>query len=123
MVFKIGDNDYSGRVVVDTFNVNRIDIYTEWDDANGTTHRDVYRQRVEGEFDMLIANLAEYEAFVQDVRQHTANGGYVTCKVSVNNYNQENYQANLFVEYTPVRTMMNNYTKGYQSFTVRVRER
>ena len=123
MVFKIGDNDYSAKVLMDTYNVNRIDIYTEWEDANGTTHRDVYRKKIQGEFDMLISNVAEYSAFIADVQNNTTNGGYVTCKVCVNNYNQENVQADMFIDYTPIKTMKNDYTKGYLSFTVRVEER
>ena len=123
MVFKIGDNDYSAKVLMDTYNVNRIDIYTEWEDANGTTHRDVYRKKIQGEFDMLISNVAEYSAFIADVQNNTTNGGYVTCKVCVNNYNQENVQADMFIDYTPIKTMINDYTKGYLSFTVRVEER
>ena len=123
MVFKIGDNDYSAKVLMDTYNVNRIDIYTEWEDANGTTHRDVYRKKIQGEFDMLISNVAEYSAFIADVQNNTTNGGYVTCKVCVNNYNQENVQADMFIDYTPIKTMNNDYTKGYLSFTVRVEER
>ena len=123
MVFKIGDNDYSAKVLMDTYNVNRIDIYTEWEDANGTTHRDVYRKKIQGEFDMLISNVAEYSAFIADVQNNTTNGGYVTCKVCVNNYNQENVQADMFIDYTPIKTLNNNYTKGYLSFTVRVEER
>ena len=55
MVFKIGENDYSSKVVMDTYNVNRIDVYTEWEDANGTKHRDVYRQKIQGDFEMLIS--------------------------------------------------------------------
>ena len=123
MVFKIGDNDYSAKVLMDTYNVNRIDIYTEWEDANGTNHRDVYRKRIQGEFDMLISSVSEYSAFIADVQNNTTNGGYVTCKVCVNNYNQENVQADMFIDYTPIKTMNNNYTKGYLSFTVRVEER
>lgn len=122
MVFKIGDNDYSGKVIVDTYNVNRIDVYTEWEDANGTTHRDVYRKRIEGEFDMQIANVNEYQAFISDVQAHTVSG-YVPCLVCVNNYNEENVQASLFIDYAPIKTMNSNYTKGYLTFTVRVKER
>lgn len=123
MVFKIGDNDYSSKVVMDTYNVNMMDIYTEWEDANGRIHRDVYRNRIQGEFEMLISSMAEYAAFVMDVQNNTTNGGYVPCKVCVNNRNQEDVQADLFIDYTPIKTMNNNYTKGYLSFSVRVEER
>lgn len=123
MVFAIGNNDYSGKVIVDTYSVNRIDIYTEWEDANGTIHRDVYRQKIQGQFDMQIAKMSEYQAFIDDVRNHKTNGGYVSCKVCVNNYNLENVNADLFIDYTPIKTMNNDYTKGYLSFTVTIEER
>ena len=123
MVFKIGDNDYSSKVLVDTYNVNRIDIYTEWEDANGTIHRDIYRKKIQGEFDMLISNMTEYAAFIANLSSRKQNGGYVPCYVCVNNENMENVYAELFIDYTPIKTMNNNYTKGYLSFTVRVEER
>jgi hypothetical protein len=123
MVFKIGNNDYSDKVLMDTYNVNRIDVYTEWEDANGTTHRDIYRHKVQGEFDMQISKLSDYQAFVADVARNKRNGGYVPCYVCINNENMENAFAQLFIDYTPIKTMNNNYTKGYLSFTVRVEER
>ena len=123
MVFKIGDNDYSDKVVVDTYNVNKVDIYTQWEDANGRTHRDVYRKKIQGDFDMYISKISEYQAFIMDVQNNTANGGYVPCKVCVNNQNEENVQADLFIDYSPIKTMQNNYTKGYLTFNVTVEER
>lgn len=123
MVFKIGDNDYSAKVLMDTYDVNRIDIYTEWEDANGTKHRDVYRQRIQGAFDMQISKLSEYQAFINDVHENTTNGGYVRCGVCVNNYDHEDVLADLFIDYQPIKTRNNNYTKGYMAFTVKVEER
>lgn len=122
MVFKIGDNDYSDKVLMDTYNINQIDIYTEWDDANGRTHRDVYRKRIQGDFEMLISKMSEYNAFIQDVRSHMTNGGFVPVKLAVNNIDVENVNVDAFIDYTPIRTMQNNYTKGYLSFTVRIDE-
>ena len=123
MVFKIANTDYSSKVIVDTYEVNRIDVFTEWEDANGTTHRDVYRRRIEGQFDMQISDISEYNRFIADVHGYTQNGGWVPCRVSVNNYNQENMRADLFIDYAPIRTMKNDYTKGFMTFTVTVKER
>jgi len=123
MVFKVGLTDYSNKVIVDTYDVNRIDIYTEWEDANGTKHRDVYRQRIQGSFDMQISKISEYQAFVDDIRMHKTNGGFVPCRVCVNNENNENVYAELFIDYAPIKTMKNDYTKGYLTFTVNIEER
>lgn len=123
MVFKIGNNDYSAKVLMDTYNVNQIDIYTEWEDANGTKHRDVYRKRIQGSFDMQIANITEYQAFIDDIQNNMTNGSFVPCLICVNNKNLENVRVDLFIDYQPIKTMNSNYTKGYLSFTVKVEER
>lgn len=122
MVFKIGANDYSDKVVMDTYEVNQIDVYTQWEDANGTIHRDTYRKKISGRFDMLISSLSEYNAFIADIQNNKTNGSWVDCLIAVNNLNQENVSAKLFIDYTPIRTRNTNYTKGYMSFTVTIEE-
>lgn len=122
MVFKIGNNDYSGKVIMDTYSVNKIPVYTSWEDANGITHRDVYRKKIEGEFDMEIMNLVEYQRFITDVIENTTNGGYVPCVLAVNNTN-EVVSAEIFINYSTVQTRLNNYTKSYMAFTVTIEER
>ena len=123
MVFKIGANDYSEKVILDTYQVNQTDIFTEWQDANGLYHHDVYRKRIMGQFEMQISKLTEYQDFIDDVRANMQNGGFVPCKIAVNNLNQENIDADLFISYTPIASRNNNYTKAYSSFTVTVEER
>lgn len=122
MVFKINNKDFSDKVLMDTYNVNRIDIYTEWEDANGTIHRDIYRTKIQGEFDMMISNMSDYREFINAVRNNKRIGGFVPCYVCVNNEDLEGEFCYLFIDYTPIKTMNNNYTKGYMSFTVRVEQ-
>lgn len=123
MVFAIGANDYSNRVPMDTFLVNQIPVYTQWEDANGKIHRDIYRKKIQGTFDMEISRLADYQSFISDVQSHTQNGGFVPCKIAVNNINAENVDADLFIDYSPLRTRNNNFTKAYATFTVTIEER
>lgn len=123
MVFKIGDKDYSDKVLMDTYDMNQIDIFTSWEDANGITHRDVYRKKIKGQFDMKISKLSEYQEFLNDVQNYRNVDNYVSCVLAVNNLDAENIQAECFIEYTPIRTRNNNYTKGYLSFTVKLEER
>lgn len=122
MVFAIGANDYSSKVVMDTYEINKIQVYTQWEDANGTTHRDVYRTKIQGQFDMQIMNLTEYQSFITDVTNNMTNGGYIPCTLAVNNTN-ETISTNVFISYTPVQTRLNNYTKSYMAFTVTIEER
>lgn len=123
MVFKIGDKDYTNNVIMDTYDVNQIDIFTSWEDANGITHRDVYRRKIKGQFDMQISKLSEYQGFINDIQTYSNSGNFLSCVLAVNNLNTENVAADCFIEYTPIRTMNNDYTKGYLSFTVKIEER
>lgn len=123
MVFKVGNNDYSSKVLMDTYQINRIDIYTEWEDANGTKHRSIYRQKVQGEFEMQISNLSEYNAFISDIQANKYPDGYVDVRLAINNENTEDCNVLAFIDYTPVRSMRSDYTKSYLSFTVTVEER
>lgn len=123
MVFKIGDKNYSDKVLMDTYDMNQIDIFTSWEDANGITHRDVYRKKIKGQFDMKISKLSEYQEFLNDVQNYRNVDNFVSCVLAVNNLDAENIQAECFIEYTPIRTRNNNYTKGYLSFTVKLEER
>lgn len=123
MVFKIADKDYSDKVVTDTYDVNQIDVYTAWEDANGTMHRSVYRQKIQGQFDMQISKLSEYQQFIQDLNAAKLSSGSVELHLAVNNINQENRQGYFYVDYAPIRTRNSNYTKGYLTFTVTIEER
>jgi len=123
MVFKVGDIDYSDKVLMDTYDVNQIDVYKAWEDANVTIHRSSYRKKVEGTFEMLISNISEYQAFLSDIQSNKKSTGAVPCKLAVNNLNQDNYASDFYVDYTMIRTMNSNYTKGYLSFTVTIEER
>jgi hypothetical protein len=124
MVFAIGRYDYSDNVVMDTYDVNEIDVYTSWEDANGTVHRSSYRKKLQGQFDMQFANLAEYRQFILEVQanRYPQKGHAAYCHLAVNNLDIDRY-AYLYIDYTTIRTMNNNYTKGYLTFTVTVEER
>lgn len=124
MVFKLGNYDYSDKVVMDTYDVNQIDIFTSWEDANGTVHRSSYRKKIEGQFDMLFSSLAEYRTFATRVQEarNPIFGSAAHCTMAVNNI--DDLKASFFyIDFTTIRTMNNNYTKGYLTFTVTIEER
>lgn len=124
MVFKLGDVDYSDKVVMDSYDVNQIDVYTSWEDANGTVHRSSYRKKIEGQFDMKFSNVEDYQQFIINLRLFKVPNmnDSVRCRVAVNNLD-EVQQSYFYIDYATIRTMNNNYTKGYLSFTVTIEER
>ena len=64
IMFKVGNNDYSNRVVAEGYEVQKKDLYDSWTDANGKDHHSAYRQRISGKFTLKFLSIEEYEGFI-----------------------------------------------------------
>lgn len=102
IMFKIGDIDYSNRVIASNYNVNSEDVYTVWTDANKTEHRSLERVQVRGSFDVYFKTIEEYTAFTQHIESVKDDNLAVTLTICDNKTNTEK-QINAFVDYTPTR--------------------
>ena len=121
-MFKLNyTEEYGDKIIMDTYNVNQNDVYTQWDDANGDHHRSIYKKRISGGFTMKFSNLAEYRAFIADIERFKTIGGFVRVNLAVNNIDEER-NAKLYIAYQSIRTRNSNYTKGYLEFSVNVEE-
>ena len=122
-MFKIANaTEYGDKILMDTYNVNRIDVYTQWDDANGDHHRSIYKRRISGTFTMKFASTVEYNAFLLDLEGHKSNGGFVPVRLFVNNLDEEQ-TGNFYIDFKPILSRNNNYTKGFLEFAVTIEER
>lgn len=83
--FKIGTTDLTDKVDVQTYAVNREDVFEEWTDANWTDHRVVARQRCRGSLRVGFSSLTDYDAFVALLTAQKAAGGYFTVTAYINN--------------------------------------
>lgn len=63
IMFKVGNLDFSNRVLSGSYNVQNNDMFESWTDANGKEHRSSYRKRMGGSFDMLFKTIDEFKAF------------------------------------------------------------
>lgn len=121
-MFKLNyTEEYGDKILMDTYNVNQNDVYTQWEDANGDHHRSIYKKRISGNFTMKFSNLQEYKTFLADVERFKTNGGYVRVNLAVNNLDEER-NAKMYINYQSIRTRNSNYTKGYLEFSVNVEE-
>lgn len=102
IMFKIKDNDYSTRVIGESYAVRTVKQYDGWTDANGREHRSVYRERIEGTFTMQFADITEYDAFCAYVEANCDYDSSLPCTVWVNNQNAS-CQGHFFVDYNAVR--------------------
>lgn len=65
VMFKIGANDYSNRVIAGSYKINSEDVVKIWTDIEGVEHSEPIRERVVGSFEMIFKTMEEYEEFYE----------------------------------------------------------
>lgn len=121
-VFIIGEVDYSAHVVAESYSVQTYDIYNTWTDGNGTEHREKYRARLQGEFDMYFKDIDTFDAFNTIVRQNKSLDLSVAVTLR-DNLTNELVSTNVFLDYEPERYRKPNWNDAVEQFKVKVSER
>lgn len=62
-LFSINGTNVTPDMDIQNYTMNAVDEYTEWLDGNGVKHRDVYRTRVSGSFQLGYTKDTDYAAF------------------------------------------------------------
>ena len=83
--FKIGTTDLTAYVDVQTYAVNKEDVYDSWTDANWVDHRVVARQRRSGSFSLGFSTAAAFSAWVALLSSAKTAGGYYAVTAYINN--------------------------------------
>lgn len=73
---KIGTTDITQYINESSYVMNSEPVTSEWVDANYTTHRDEYRRKVKGSFDLTFVTQTDYNGFIDLLHDNTA--GIVT---------------------------------------------
>lgn len=120
-VFVVNNVDFSDHVLAGTFEVGDIPIYTEWTDANGRDHREVYRKRLQGSFDMFFRTVTEFEEFNLTYKTARRESGLTTIMI-MNNSNNQVEQKDVYIEFSPIRNRRDDWEDYYEQFTVDVKE-
>lgn len=122
IMFKVADTDYSGRVPGEQYAVRSVKQYDGWTDANGTEHRSVYREQIEGTFTMQFLSVAEFDAFCTYVEAHANNDSSVPCTVWVNNKGAA-VQSNFFLDFNATRFIDPKLEDQVERIKVTIKER
>lgn len=120
-VFTVNDVDFSDHVLAGTFEISDVPIYTEWTDANGRDHREVYRKRLQGSFDMYFRTVTEFEEFNQAYKTARRDSGLTTITIMNNSTNQVE-QKDVYIDFSPIRNRRDDWEDYYEQFTVDVKE-
>jgi len=60
--------DFTKYINDSTYKVSSQSVYEEWTDANFKIHRSEYRKRIIGSFDMVFVTSADYNAFINKIK-------------------------------------------------------
>ncbi len=64
ILFKINNSDFTGNIVLDTYEVNLVEVNDKYTDASETDHYIFLRNRIKGKFDMAFKTQGDYSAFL-----------------------------------------------------------
>lgn len=122
IMFKIGANDYSNRVIAGSYNVNKKDVFKSWNDINGTEHRDKIRERISGSFDMYFPNIEEYDQFnavLEEAKQSDLSYKIAICE----NTSNQLVIIDAFLSFQLTRNRDGSWNDLYERFKVNIQER
>lgn len=112
--------DLTPFIIAPSYEMNQEDVFREWVDGNGITHRNVYRTRISGQFDVKFWDRSAYTTFLSSING-VKTGGYYPMTVYVNN-TELSVNADLFMNFQPILTAKYS-TPEYEKFRITVEER
>lgn len=123
VLFKIGNNDYSGHVVNATYQINLEEISETYQDCNEVTHYIYLRSKVKGKFDMAFSTQTEYDAFITAfwAAKNSSTNSWSVIVTPNNTLIQTTIDAR--VTFEPVRELTISRTDIIRQMTVNIEER
>lgn len=78
----INSTDITKYINESSYVMNSEPVTSEWVDANYTTHRDEYRRKIKGSFDLTFITKSDYDDFI-DLLHNATSGSITTITVYV----------------------------------------
>lgn len=121
IMFKVGATDYSNRVISGTFKVQTNDLYEEWTDANGRTHRMGYTTKTSGSFNIFFKTIEEYQGFMANLIavRHEDLSYPVTV---LDNISSTEKSIDAFLDFEPVRGRDEMWNDKVEILTINLME-
>ena len=122
-LLKINTTDVTGHIVQNTYEVNKVPVYKTYEDANGVTHRRHIRDKVQGKFKMVFADVTDYATFKSLVDTNTSATNFSVPVTAYDNKTGNTYTVNAFLDYTPVVMQSASMKEYIEVFEVKLEER
>lgn len=123
LLFKVGTTDYTGNIVQNTWNVNRLPVYKTYKDANEETHRRFLRNKISGKFQMVFSDIADYAAFKTTLEANRSATNFTLPCTVYDGMSGEVYTINAFLDYEIAAKQSAGLTEYIEPFEVKIEEK
>ena len=122
VLFKINNVDYTNNIVVDTYEVNAVEVNDKYTDASETDHYIYLRKRIKGKFDMAFASQADYTSFISNYNSGKSSAKNAWQITVIPNNTLTSSQIYARVTFEPTRTITVARTDIIRQITVNIEE-
>lgn len=122
IMFKVGNVDFSDKVIGENYQVQNDPQYKSWTDANGREHRSVYRWQVSGTFTMLFESIDLYQSFCTTLAGYMQNDTSYPCTVFDNKTDSE-VTSDFFITYNASRKIDGMWNDAVGLVKITIKER
>lgn len=122
-LFKIGTTDVTGHVVQNTWKVNNLPVYKDYEDANGVTHKRYIRKKFQGTCQMVFSDIADYATFKSLVDTNTSASNFSVAVTLYDNLTGTTSSVNAFIDYEPTVMQTSGLKEYMKVFDVTIEER
>lgn len=122
-LLKINTTDVTGNIVQNSYTVNKLPVYKTYEDANGVTHRRHIRDKIQGKFQMVFADVAAYQTFKALLAANTSATNYSVPVTAYDNLTGNYYTVNAFLDYEPTVKQSVSLKEYIEVIDVKIEER
>ena len=122
-LLKINTTDVTGNIVQNTYAVNKLPVYKDYEDANGETHRRFIRNKVKGSFQMVFKDLTDYQTFQSLLETNRSASNFTVPVTLYDNISGTTITTNVFFDYKLTVMQKPNLAEYMKVFDVTIEER
>lgn len=122
-LLKINTTDVTGNIVQNTYTVNKLPVYKDYEDANGETHRRFIRNKVKGSFQMVFKDLTDYQTFQSLLETNRSASNFTVPVTLYDNISGTTLTTNVFFDYKLTVMQKPNLAEYMKVFDVTIEER
>lgn len=122
-LLKVNTTDVTGRIVQNTYMVNKLPVYKTYQDANGATHRRHIRDKLQGKFQMVFSDLSDYATFKALIDANTSATTFSVPVTAYDNISGNVYTVDAFIDYEPTVMQSASLKEYMKVIDVKIEER